>query len=403
MPASILLKLLFAHNSFDKREKAIPKKDTFSFSAVMKFFLTPVLLMYFTALSAQKQPYLLVGTYTGGKSKGIYVFRFGTNGKAMPVDSISTPNPSFMAISPDQKTVYAVNEVGAPEGGGKVSAFRFNGTSGRLMFLNQESSEGEHPCYVTADKTGKWVIAGNYSSGTLAVLPVKANGSLGKPVATIKHSGSSVDRRQEGPHVHQTVLSPDNKTLFVPDLGIDKLMVYSFNDAKGSLEPKDTSISLPAGSGPRHLDLHPTGKWVYLLQELSGKITVFKNRNGKLQEERTVSALPAEFNQPFSGADIHVSPDGRFLYASLRDESNTLAIFRISPSTGRLTLKGHQSTHGKTPRNFNFDPSGNYLLVGNQRSDEIVIFRVNKKTGQLTDTGNRIAVGSPVCIKWIRP
>jgi 6-phosphogluconolactonase len=388
---------------FEESTKQCLKPIPSAFNPVMKFFLTTLLLMYITPLFAQKQPYLLVGTYTGGKSKGIYVFRFGANGRAVPVDSIATPNPSFLAVSPNGKTVYAVNELGTAEGGGKVSAFRFNKTNGRLTLLNQQSSEGEHPCFVTADKTGNWVIAGNYSSGTVAVLPVQTNGSVGEAVTTVQHTGSSVTDRQQGPHVHQTVLSADNRTLFVPDLGIDKLMIYSFDASKGTLRPKDTSLSLTAGSGPTTSRSHPTEKWVYLLQELSGTITVFKNSKGKLQSLQTVSALPKGFSQAFSGADIHVSPNGRFLYASLRDESNSLAIFSIHPSTGRLTLKGHQSTNGKTPRNFNFDPSGNYLLVGNQRSDEIVIFRMNKTTGKLTDTSNRISVGSPVCIKWIKP
>lgn len=367
----------------------------------MKFLYSMLLLLPAAKLMAQPTTYLIAGTYTGGKSNGIYVFRFGAGGKAVAVDSIATPNPSFLALSPDEKTVYAVNETGAAEGGGKVTAFRFDKRTGRLALLNQQSSEGEHPCFITVDKSGKWVIAGNYSSGTVAVLPARPDGSLRSAATTVQHRGSSSHARQQSPHVHQTVLSADNKTLYVPDLGIDKLMVYSFNAATGALEAKDTTVRLPGGSGPRHLDIHPTSKRLYLLQELSGNITVYNNRNGRLQAVQTVSALPAGFSQPFSGADIHLSPDGRFLYASLRDEANALAIFRVHPATGRLTLVGHQSTLGKTPRHFSFHPSGNYLLAANQRSDEVVVFRVNKKTGKLTDTGNRIAIGSPVCLRWV--
>ncbi|MDQ3277432.1 MAG: lactonase family protein [Bacteroidota bacterium] len=349
----------------------------------------------------QAQPFMLVGTYTGEKSRGIYVYRFTSGGAAELVDSAITPNPSYLAVSPNQQFVYAVNEVGNAEGGGKVSAFRFDKNSGKLTLLNTASSLGEHPCYITVDKTGKWVIVGNYSSGNLSVLPIQKDGGLGNAVASEQHTGTGPTDRQEGPHVHATVLSQDNKTLYVPDLGIDKLMIYAFNAQNGKLAPKDTTLKLPNGSGPRHFDLHPSAKWAYLLQELSGKVTAFRVNNGLLNSMQTVSILPKGFNKPFTSADIHVSPDGKFLYASNRDESNTLAIFRIHPANGTLTLVGHQPVLGKTPRNFNFDPSGKYLLAANQRSDEIVVFGVNKATGKLRDTGKRIAVGSPVCIKWI--
>jgi 6-phosphogluconolactonase len=272
-----------------------------------------------------------------------------------------------------------------------------------LLQLNQQRSMGNHPCYITVDKTGKWVIVGNYSSGTVAVLPVRKDGSLGEAVTVKQHEGSGVSKeRQEGPHVHSTVLSPDNKTLFVPDLGIDKIMLYAFNANNGSLKAKTNPyIKLADGSGPRHFDLHPNGKWAYLIQEMAGTITAFNFRNGSLRSFQTISSLPAGFSKSFSSADIHVSPDGKFLYASNRDSANDIAIYKIHPSTGRLSLVGHQSTLGKTPRNFNFDPSANFLLVANQRSDDIIIFRRNVQNGLLRDTGKKISVGNPVCIKWI--
>lgn len=349
---------------------------------------------------ANSQPFLLVGTYTGEKSKGIYVYRFLPSGSAQLVDSAITPNPSYLAVSPDQQFVYAVNELGHNEGGGQVTAFRLDKQSGKLTRLNQVSSAGEHPCYVTVDKTGKWVIVGNYSSGTVAVLPVQQDGSLGPAVARQQHQGRGPTSRQEGPHVHATVLSPDNKTLYVPDLGIDKVMIYAFQDQNGYLAPKDTSLKTPDGAGPRHFTFHPTAKWAYLLQELSGMVTAYRVQGGWLQEVQSISALPKDFKGDFTSADIHVSPDGKFLYASNRDASNTLAIFRINAANGKLTWVGHQPVLGKTPRNFNFDPSGKFLLAANQRSDEIVVFEVNKATGKLRDTGKRIAVGSPVCITW---
>lgn len=362
------------------------------------------MVMFFctTACTAQKN-YLLVGTYTRGKSTGMYVYEFDSRtGKAKVVDSVQTPNPSYLAVSPDQKFVYAVSETMRGNYSGKVRAFSFDKKTGGLSFINEQSSVGDNPCYIIVDKTGKWVSVGNYSSGTLAVLPVNKDGSLGEAVSSNRHWGKGVNaQRQEAPHVHSTVLSPDNKYLFVQDLGIDKIITYAFDDKTGSIAPKD-SVKLNDGAGPRHFEFHPDGKWAYLIEELSGAVTAFGYEDGKLQKVQTISALPENFTQTFTTADIHVSGDGKFLYATVRDASNTIAIFKIDENTGRLSLVGHQSTLGKTPRNFNFDPSGNYLLVANQNSDNIVIFKINRQTGMLTDTGNRINVGSPVCIKWTK-
>lgn len=363
------------------------------------FFLLAAFAVSFAF--AQKQTFLLVGTYTSGKSKGIPVYRFNTKtGVATLVDSAITQNPSYLAVSPNQQYVYAVNEIGKAEGGGKVTAYQF-GKNGHLTELNQQPSMGEHPCYASVDKRGKWVIAGNYSSGNATVLPVKEDGSLGEPSDVVQHSGRGVSPRQEKSHVHATVFSPDNRFLYIPDLGIDKLMIYSFDAQKGALQPKDTALKLDAGSGPRHFVFHPNNKWAYLVQELAGTVTGFRYDAGQLTRVQTVSVLPPDFRKSFTSADIHASPDGRFLYTSTRDSANLLTIFRVNPTTGRLTVKGYQSVLGKTPRNFNFDPSGNFLLVANQNSDEIVVFKVNKQSGNLTDTGKRISVGNPVCIKWI--
>jgi 6-phosphogluconolactonase len=283
---------------------------------------------------------------------------------------------------------------------GKVRAFSFD-KKGKLNFINEEPSVGDNPCYIITDKTGKWVIVANYTSGTLAVLPIKNDGSLGEAVSSFQHSGHGPNaQRQEGPHVHSTVLSPDNKFLFVQDLGIDKIIEYSFNDKTGTIAPKD-SVKLKDGSGPRHFVFHPNGKWAYVVQELSGDVTAFNYQKGQLKIMETVSALPVNFNKFFTSADIHISRDGKFLYASTRDSANIITVFRIDQKTGRLSVAGYQTVLGKTPRNFNFDPSGDYLFAANQNSDNIVIFKVNHQTGLLSDTGNRIDVGSPVCIKWI--
>jgi 6-phosphogluconolactonase len=368
----------------------------------MRLFIFIVFLFIATTVVAQKNYYLLVGTYTKGKSTGMYVYDFNKkDGSAKIVDSVQTPNPSYLAVAPNQKFVYAVSETQRGNFSGKIRSFSFDKKTGKLHFINEESSVGDNPCYIIVDKTGKWVITANYTSGTLAVLPVKKDGSLGEAASSFQHSGHGTNRqRQEAPHVHSTVLSPDNKFLFVQDLGIDKIIIYSFNGKTGSIARKD-SVKLHDGSGPRHFSFHPNGKWAYVIQELSGTVTAFDYQNGKLKTIQSISTLPPNFNQYFSSADIHVSKDGKFLYASTRDSANIITIYRIDQKTGKLSVVGHQPVLGKTPRNFNFDPGGDYLLVANQNSDNVVIFKVNHQTGLLTDTGNRIDVGNPVCIKWI--
>ncbi len=374
----------------------------------MKLSALSILLLLSAIVAGQNNHYLLVGTYTTGTSEGIYVYRFNSDsGSFSPVSSAKTSNPSFLAVSPDQQYVYAVNENADSTmhtTGGSIAAFSFNKQNGTLSFINKQYSGGKHPCYVTIDKTGKWVIAGNYSSGSLGVLKVRKNGGLDTTTQIIEHTGYSVNQDgQTAPHVHATVLSNDNKYLFVPDLGIDKLMIYSFNAKSGKLAPAKIPFQMTeAGTGPRHFDFHPNGRYAYLVEELTGSVSVYGYSKGALTLLQNISALPPDFNGAVGSADIHVSPDGKFLYASNRGESNTIAIFSINEKNGQLLPVGHQSTMGKTPRNFNFDPSGNFLLVANQNSDEIVIFKRDKTTGLLTDTGKRIPVSKPVCIKWVK-
>jgi 6-phosphogluconolactonase len=368
-------------------------------SLIVSFFASFLLLS-----PADKESYLITGTYTGGKSEGVYVYKFNSNdGSFKEVSHVKTSNPSFVAVSPNQKFVYAVHEDAGNNGkGGEISAFSFNKKSGVLTYINEKSTEGDHPCYVTVDKTGKWVIAGNYTGGSLSVLPVQEDGSLGNAVITIQHTGSGPNKeRQDKPHVHCTVLSKDNRFLFVPDLGIDKVMIYAFDAKTGKLTPaKQPFAQSRPGSGPRHFTFHPNNKYAYLIEELSGTVEAFQYNNGSLKNIQRISTMPAGDTSFAGSADIHVSPDGKFLYASNRNTSNTIAIFKISQD-GKLTLISHQSTLGNTPRNFNFDPSGNFLLVANQNSDQVVIFKRDKTTGLLTDTGKRIDVGKPVCLKWV--
>ena len=371
----------------------------------MKFKILLCALFVCSIATAQKKPYLLVGTYTSGKGEGIYVYSFDTKTADNSLISVAkSSNPSYLAVSPNKKIVYAANENAdsTNEGiGGSVSAFAFK--NGFLTLINKQFSGGKHPCYVTVDNSGKWVFAGNYSSGTLAVFPVKTNGSIDAAKQIITHTGSGPNKdRQEAPHVHATVLSPDNNFLFVPNLGIDKVMSYKFDKAIGKLTPTtQISANSEPGSGPRHIEFAPNKKYAYLMEELTGTVVVYSYKNGQLKKQQRISALPEDFKGSFGSADIHVSPDNHFLYCSNRGSSNTISIFQINQANGKLTVVGQQSTIGKTPRNFNFDPSGNFLLVANQETDNIVIFKINKTTGLLTDTGKQISVPNPVCIKWI--
>lgn len=370
-----------------------------------KTFLSILFLLVGSVSIAQDQHYLITGTYTTGKSEGIYVFKFNSiDGTAKEVSHVKISNPSFVAISPNEQFVYSIQEETANKGkGGDISSFSFNKKTGTLTYLNQQPSGGDHPAYISVDKTGKWVAAANYNGGSLSILPVLADGSLGAATTIIQHEGSGPNKsRQSSPHVHSVLFSPDNHFLFVPDLGIDKVMIYAFDDVTGILTPaKQPFAQSTAGAGPRHFCFHPSGKYAYLIEELSGTVVAFTYKKGKLEAKQRISNMPAGDTSSAASADIHVSPDGKFLYASNRAEANTIAIYNIDPKNGQLSFIDHQSTLGKTPRNFNIDPSGNFLLVGNQNSDEIVIFKRDLQTGLLTDTRYRIQVGKPVCLKWI--
>jgi 6-phosphogluconolactonase len=364
-----------------------------------------LLIISSLAAMAQKSHYLLVGTYTNTGSKGIYVYQFNPVTASVTItDSIESSNPSFLTVAPGGSYVFAVNEdADSTKPGGGVSAFTFNKKWGKLNPINKVSSAGNHPCYITIDKKGKWLIVGNYSSGNFSVLRVAADGQIENDIQTISHSGNSVDPvRQTSPHVHATVLSNDQKYLYVTDLGIDKIICYPFNVATGKVdEAHARTTNTSPGSGPRHLAFHPNNKYVYLMQELNATVTVYKNKNGQLIELQSMSSQPLTYKGPAGSADIHVSPDGKFLYCSNRALSNSIGIFKINAATGMLQIVGHQYTMGVKPRNFNFDPTGKFLLVANQETNEVVIFKRDVKTGLLTDTGKRIAVPKPVCLQWV--
>ncbi len=369
------------------------------------FILLPLFLIpgFFSWSQSQegKKYHLLIGTYTTGKSEGIYVYSFDSGtGDVVHEQTINgIANPSYLAISPNRKFVYSVttdkNQPGA------VSAFSLNTGSGLLTFLNQQSSGNQGPCYVSVEKNGTYVFVANYGGGSLAALPVKADGSLDTASQHIINSGNSINKeRQEKPHVHAVVLSPDNQFLLSPDLGTDKVMSFQFNkNAKTPLTPATIPFyKTDPGSGPRHLTFHPNGKFAYLIQEINGTISVFYYHKGTLKKLQTITMLSKGFKGEIRAADIHVSPDGKFLYGSNRGDANEIVIYTVNAQSGKLTLAGRQSSLGISPRNFMIDPTGHFVLVANEKSDNIFIFKRNIQTGLLTATGKKIEVGSPVCL-----
>jgi 6-phosphogluconolactonase len=348
---------------------------------------------------------MYVGTYTRSASKGIYGYRFDSaTGKATPIGLVAeTENPSFLAIHPNQRFLYAANEISMYEGQatGSISAFAIDPATQALKPLNRVSSRGSGPCHVTVDKTGKWLFAANYNSGSVAAFPIHDDGTLGESSAFYQHTGSSVNKqRQSGPHAHVVALSPDNRFVLVADLGLDRVFAYRVDPTKGGLAPNDPPFStLAPGSGPRHLAFRPDEKFVYSLNEMLSTVTSFRfdGARGSLKELQTLSTLPKGWSGTSTTAEIVVHPNARFLYTSNRGD-DSIASFRIDQSRGTLTFVDRTSTLGKTPRNFAIDPSGTFLLAANQDSGNIVVFRIDPGTGRLTSTGEVLNVPSPVCI-----
>lgn len=346
---------------------------------------------------------LLIGTYTkDGKSDGIYVYEFNseTGKSSYRAEAAGIKNPSFLTVSQDSKHVYSVNEIGS--GKGSVSSFSFDAGTGKLDYINSISSGGNGPCYISVDNMNKFVFVGNYSGGSLAAVPINPDGSLGSSIQSIRHEGKSIAPEQQGPRVHASILSEDNKFLYVPDLGTDKIHIYDVDVTKPNpLKPSNPEyVQVKAGGGPRHFTFHPNHKFAYSIQELTGTVTFFEYDNGNLKTIQSVELVSKDSNGPADAADIHISPDGKFLYGSLRGSINEVVIYAID-GKGMLNYVGRQSTLGKGPRNFAIDPTGNFLLVGNGGSDEIVVFKRNKTTGLLTSTGETIKVGSPVCLIFV--
>lgn len=349
------------------------------------------------------------GTYTGGESKGIYIYHMDAATGAMVPAGVGegAVNPSFLALHPGGRFLYAACETGnfAGRKTGAVAAFAVEPKTGALTLLNQESSEGTSPCHVVVDKSGKNLLVANYSSGTAAVLPIREDGRIGPATSVVKHEGSSVNkRRQEGPHAHSINLDAANRFAFVADLGLDKVMIYRFDAGKGTLAANDPpSASTTPGAGPRHFAFHPRGHFAYTINELNSTVTAFgyDEARGALAEIQSVRTLPEGFQGENSTAEVQVSPDGKFLYGSNRGH-DSIAAFAIDAETGKLRLIGHEPTQGKSPRNFAIDPTGTYLLAANQDTDNVVVFRIDAQSGKLQATGHSIKVAAPVCVEMMK-
>jgi 6-phosphogluconolactonase len=353
--------------------------------------------------------FMYVGTYTGNESKGIYAFRYHPDsGEATPLGlAAETRNPTFLAIHPNRKFVYAANEISDfdPAQSGTASAFSIDRATGKLTLLNQVSSRGGGTCAITVDRAGRNILVANYGGGSVAVLPIGKDGRLREASAFIQHTGSGADpTRQEGPHAHSIDLSPDQKFALANDLGLDQVKVYRFNSKKGSLVPNDPAFAkVKPKWGPRHLAFHPNGRFVYVINELASQIAVFTydERTGRLDEIQSLSTLPQGFEGENSTAEIAVHPSGRFVYGSNRGH-NSIALFSADPVTGKLTFVETIPTGGRWPRHFEIDPSGRFLFAANQNSGDIFSFRIDPDTGRLAPTGQVLQVPSPVCIKFVR-
>jgi 6-phosphogluconolactonase len=345
---------------------------------------------------------VVIGTYTTGTSKGIYVYRlYEESGKLAYLSEIDdVTNPSYVIASPDNKFLYSVNE--GPQGG--VSSFTFNANTGKMVLINQQSTQGADPCHILEDKEQRNLFVANYSSGSLAVFPVNKDGSIAPLSQLIKDSGSSVVKdRQQGPHVHNSILSANEKYLLYTDLGTDKINIMRYKPSKNPpLTPADPAfVSVEAGNGPRHMVFSEDNKYLYLVQEIGGVINAYSYDNGTLKQIQSLSMLTPPMKGNIGSAAIHISPDGKFLYASNRGNANDIVVYAINPDNGQLTFVSRTSTLGKGPRDFTIDPSGKYLLVANQNSDSIFVYKLDQTTGSLLNVIGHLSIGNPVSLKIV--
>jgi 6-phosphogluconolactonase len=359
-----------------------------------------------TASDTKNSPVVFVGTYTEPqRSDGIYAYRMDSSSGRLTFETVlqGIVNPAFLAIHPRQGFLYAVSEVAgfAGRAGGGVSALSIGSPSCELTLMNDRPSCGEHPCYVSVEQTGWFALAANYTSGSVAMFPIQTDGRLGPASDVIQHSGSSVHpERQAGPHAHCIVPDPTNRFAIAADLGLDKLLIYRMDLDGGKLLPH-AEVDVHPGAGPRHLTFHPNGRYAYLINELDATLTGYRYHAeaGTFEELQTVPALPGDFTGENLCADVHVSPDGKYLYGSNRGH-DSLVCFLIDENSGRLTYLNHTSTGGRVPRNFAISPDGAFLLAANQETNNIVTFKIDPGTGKLLETGHEVEVPMPVCLKF---
>ena len=353
--------------------------------------------------------FVFVGTYTRTTSEGVYVLRMDeSTGELSHVSHVGgVTNPSFVALNPAGTVLYAVAEVASEDGeaAASVTAYSIDRDAGSLTPINTRSTGGPGACHLQVDATSRYVCVANYHGGSVAMLPLNDDGSIEPLSHFVQHEGSSVNAgRQQSAHAHSFNIDPTNTFGFVPDLGQDKIVTYRLDFENGKLlagDPPFITSSAP-GAGPRHFDYHPNGKLVFVINELGNTITSYRydSSAGTLTELETVPTLPDGWSGDNTTADVHVSPDGRFVYGSNRGH-HSLVIYYVNQATGAMTYVGHESTRGETPRNFGIDPSGQFVLAANQDSDNIVSFRRDQSTGKLEATGAEIAVPMPVCLKFL--
>ena len=364
---------------------------------------------------AAKPIYVYVGTYTerlwfvDGKGRGIYVFTLDPASGALNPVSLAgdVVSPALLAVAPNRRFLFSVNECERADGkpGGAVSAFAIDPSSGTPSFLNRQPSHGLFPCFVSVDRTSSLVVVGNHESGSIACYPVEPDGRLGEASDVIQHAGSSVHpQHQRGPHVHSVNFDPTDRYLLVCDKGTDRVVVYRVDLANGKLLPNDPPhASFEPGSGPRHLAFHPSGRHAFVINELNATLTALRLdiTSGTLRVLQTLPTLPGGYAGPNYTADVHVHPNGRFVYGSNRGH-DSLAIFEFDASSEQLTALGHEPTRGAVPRAFGIDPSGKLLLAANQNSDTIVAFRIEETSGALTPTGAVTRTPTPVCVRFVQ-
>lgn len=341
-----------------------------------------------------------VGTYTKGQSKGIYKVTVDKENKRLEEAKLAAEleNPTYLTISSDNKYLYSVMK---KDDMGGVAAYSINPSTGDLKLINYELSKGSSPCHVNLDKSNKFLFSANYHRGIVEVYPIGENGEVKPPSSVMQHEGSGPNKkRQEKAHVHYSSLTPDQKYLCAIDLGIDKVVVYDFNS--GSVEENEKfSIKFKPGSGPRHMEFHPSERFAYVITELSSEVAAFEYSPEKgFKEIEYVSTLPRDFKEENSASAIHISSDGKYLYAGNRGH-DSIAIFSIDSYTGKLELISHMSTEGSFPRDFEISPTEDFILAANQNSSNVLVFDIDKNTGNLTKGWNEIIVPNPVCIKFL--